>query len=114
MAKARTELDSQELAREVARLADSKLADDIVVLDMRDLVAYTDFLVIATARNEEEDVERYRVTVEDHFWRWLYVPIADLAQTLARWIGLMQQGRISVYLLYSFMTLVATLLVVMR
>jgi hydrogenase-4 component B len=57
---------------------------------------------------------RYRVTVEDHFWRWLYVPIADLAQTLARWIGLMQQGRISVYLLYSFMTLVATLLVVMR
>ena len=28
MAKARTELDSQELAREVARLADSKLADE--------------------------------------------------------------------------------------
>jgi len=57
---------------------------------------------------------RYRVTVEDHFWRWLYVPIADLAAYLARLIGLMQQGRISVYLLYSFLTLVATLLVVMR
>ena len=54
MAKARTELDSQELAREVARLADTKLADDIVVLDMRDLVAYTDYLVIATARNERQ------------------------------------------------------------
>ena len=57
---------------------------------------------------------RYRVTVEDHFWRWLYIPIADLAAYLARLIGLMQQGRISVYLLYSFLTLVATLLVVMR
>lgn len=56
----------------------------------------------------------YRVTVEDHFWRWLYVPIVDLAAYLARLVGLMQQGRISVYLLYSFLTLVATLLVVMR
>ena len=57
---------------------------------------------------------RYRVTVEDHFWRWLYVPIMDLAAYLARLIGLMQQGRISAYLLYSFLTLAATLLVVMR
>jgi len=56
----------------------------------------------------------YRVTVEDHFWRWVYVPIADLAAYLARLIGVMQQGRISVYLLYSFLTLLATLLVVMR
>ncbi|HJV68160.1 hydrogenase 4 subunit B [Ideonella sp.] len=56
----------------------------------------------------------YRVTVEDPMWRGLYLPIADLAQTLARWISVMQQGRISVYLLYSFVTLAATLLVVMR
>ena len=54
----------------------------------------------------------YRVVVEDHFWRWLYVPIADLANYLARLMSLMQQGRISVYLLYSFLTLVATLLAV--
>lgn len=57
---------------------------------------------------------RYRVTVEDHFWRWLYVPAMDLANYLARLMGLMQQGRISVYLLYSFLTLAATLLAVMR
>lgn len=57
---------------------------------------------------------RYRVTVEDHFWRWLYVPIMDLANYLARLMGKMQQGRISVYLLYSFLTLAATLLAVMR
>ena len=56
---------------------------------------------------------RYRVTVEDHFWRWLYVPTVELANTLARLMGLMQQGRISVYLMYSFLTLAATLLAVM-
>lgn len=57
---------------------------------------------------------RYRVTVEDHFWRWLYVPITDFANALARLIGRVQQGRISVYLLYSFLTLITTLLMVMR
>jgi formate hydrogenlyase subunit 3/multisubunit Na+/H+ antiporter MnhD subunit len=57
---------------------------------------------------------RYRVTVEDHFWAWLYVPITDLANYLARLMGKVQQGRISVYLLYSFLTLIATLLAVMR
>jgi len=56
----------------------------------------------------------YRVTIEDHFWRWLYVPLADLANHLARLMGMVQQGRISVYLMYSFLTLVATLLAVMR
>ena len=57
---------------------------------------------------------RYRVVVEDHFWRWLYLPLVALATRIARIVGLLQQGRISVYLLYSFVTLVATLLVVRR
>jgi formate hydrogenlyase subunit 3/multisubunit Na+/H+ antiporter MnhD subunit len=61
-----------------------------------------------------DDVPRYRVVVEDHFWRWLYVPITELANYLARLMSLLQQGRISVYLMYSFLTLVATLLAVMR
>ena len=57
---------------------------------------------------------RYRVTVDDHFWGWLYVPLADLANALARLFGRLQQGRISVYLMYSFVTLAATLMAVMR
>jgi ribosome-associated protein len=43
---------SEALARQLAELADSKKAEEIVVLDMRELVSYTDFLVICTARNE--------------------------------------------------------------
>lgn len=46
--------ESTELTTEIARLADAKLATDIVALDMRDLVTYTDFLIICTARNERQ------------------------------------------------------------
>ena len=42
------------LALRLAAIADSKLAEDIVVLDMRELVSYTDFLVICSARNERQ------------------------------------------------------------
>lgn len=45
---------SEPLARRLAALADSKKAEDIVVMDMRGLVAYTDFLAICTARNERQ------------------------------------------------------------
>ena len=45
---------SEALARRLAELADSKAATEIVVLDMRELVSYTDFLTICTARNERQ------------------------------------------------------------
>jgi ribosome-associated protein len=47
-------LGSEALARRLAELADSKGATEIVVLDMRGLAAYTDFLAICTARNERQ------------------------------------------------------------
>jgi ribosome-associated protein len=45
---------SEALAQRLAELADSKAASELVVLDMRELVSYTDFLVICTARNERQ------------------------------------------------------------
>jgi ribosome-associated protein len=47
-------LDSQALTRRLAEVADSKGASEIVALDMRQLVSYTDFLTICTARNERQ------------------------------------------------------------
>jgi ribosome-associated protein len=47
-------VSSEELARRVAVIADAKQAVDILALDMRGLVGYTDFLVICTARNERQ------------------------------------------------------------
>jgi ribosome-associated protein len=48
------EAQSEGLARQLAAIADAKKAADLVVLDMRGLVAYTDFLVICTARSERQ------------------------------------------------------------
>jgi ribosome-associated protein len=45
---------SSLFARRIAALADSKKAEDPVALDVRELVGYTDFLVIVTARNERQ------------------------------------------------------------
>jgi ribosome-associated protein len=48
----RDRLSSEALARRVAAVAEAKQAEDVVALDMRSLVSYTDFLVVCTARNE--------------------------------------------------------------
>lgn len=58
---------SEALARRLAELADSKKAEEIVGLDMRELVSYTDFLVICTARNERQAraiVDEVRIRVK--------------------------------------------------
>jgi hydrogenase-4 component B len=52
---------------------------------------------------------RYFVRIGDPFWAWFYLPIARAAEFAARVIGRIQQGRISVYLTYSFFTLLALL-----
>ena len=59
--------DREQLARQLAAIADSKKAEDVLVLDMRELVAYTDFLAICTARNERQAraiVDEVRVQVK--------------------------------------------------
>lgn len=58
---------SEALARKLAELADSKKAEEIVAIEMRELVSYTDFLVICTARNERQAraiVDEVRVGVK--------------------------------------------------
>jgi len=53
----------------------------------------------------------YSVKVEDHFWHWLYLPLARAAEWVSRLIIRLQGGRIAIYLLYSFLTLIILLLV---
>ena len=54
-AKVRAERgESEALATRIAEIADAKGATDLVALDVRPLVGYTDFLVIGTARNERQ------------------------------------------------------------
>ena len=56
----------------------------------------------------------YKVTVEDPLWYGLYLPLARLVERVSKIVGLLQQGRIAVYLMYSFMTLIVVLMVVKR
>jgi ribosome-associated protein len=48
------EMSSEELARRLAGIADDKKGTDLVALDVRNLVGYTDYLVICTAGNERQ------------------------------------------------------------
>ena len=52
---------------------------------------------------------RYRVSVEDPMWSWVYLRIARATEWISRMVGALQRGRIAIYLLYSFVTLVALL-----
>ncbi|WP_019447835.1 hydrogenase 4 subunit B [Cupriavidus sp. BIS7] len=72
------------------------------------------FLIRRDLPTPFDEHPQYRVTVADQFWRWLYMPVIGLASFLARVLGVIQQGRISAYLLYSFLTLIAVLLAVMQ
>jgi ribosome-associated protein len=49
-----TQIGPEELARRLAAVADEKGARDLVALDVRSLVGYTDYLLIGTARNERQ------------------------------------------------------------
>jgi len=47
-------LTSLEQARRIAGLAEEKLAQDIVILDMRPVCAYTDYFVICSGQNSRQ------------------------------------------------------------
>src|SRR5579863_1535499 len=56
-----------------------------------------------------DSAPRYGVAVGDRIWQWLYLPLGTLVQRIADTFAWQQQGRISTYLLYSFITLIALL-----
>jgi ribosome-associated protein len=47
-------LSSLEQARRIAAIAQDKLAEDVVILDMRPACVYTDFFVVASGRNARQ------------------------------------------------------------
>jgi ribosome-associated protein len=79
-------MSSEEMARVLAAEADAKKAEEIVALDMRGLVGYTDFLVICTARNERQAKavhDAVRLAMKD---RHGSLPGRSEGEREARWI----------------------------
>lgn len=64
--------------------------------------------------NPFDEAPRYRVTVDDRLWHWLYLPVARVVESMSRLVGRLQRGRIAIYLLYSFVTLLVMLWLVRR
>lgn len=56
---------------------------------------------------------RYRIRIEDRFWRAIYLPIARAVQWLADLVSVVQGGSLSIYLLFSFFTLIVLLVFVL-
>ncbi len=56
-----------------------------------------------------DSAPRYAVVVGDRFWQHLYLPLGTLVQSIADACAWLQQGRIATYLLYSFVTLIVLL-----
>jgi ribosome-associated protein len=52
-------LTSLEQARRIAGLAQEKLAQDVVILDMRPVVSYTDYFVVCTGQNTRQAAAIY-------------------------------------------------------
>ena len=56
---------------------------------------------------------RYRIHIEDRLWRMVYLPIARAVQRVSDAISVVQGGRLAVYLLFSFLTLLGLLAAVL-
>ncbi len=61
----------------------------------------------------EDSAPRYRVHIEDRIWRAMYRPIVRVVDWLADKISVLQGGRLAVYLLFSFLTLIGLLVFVL-
>ena len=77
-------------------------------------VVFSPFFRLAQHEPSPDDARpRFSSSAEDRLWYWLYLPVADLVGRLTAAVTLLQRGRISVYLAYSFATLLALLLFVL-
>jgi hypothetical protein len=54
------------------------------------------------------------VTVTDRAWTAIYEPLERLVRRIAALAGLLQTGRIAVYLMHSFLVLIVLLILVRR
>jgi hydrogenase-4 component B len=71
------------------------------------------FLIRRTLPSPFDAAPRYEVAIGDRIWRVLYEPLGLLVRRIANTFAWVQQGRIATYLLYSFVTLVVLLALVL-
>ena len=60
-----------------------------------------------------DSAPKYRLVIGDRMWRRLYQPLGPMVRRVADKVAWLQQGRIATYLLYSFVTLVVLLALIL-
>jgi len=65
--------------------------------------------IVAHHPDPFDRLPRYFSEVRDRSWRWIYFPIARAAAFCSRLVGRIQTGRVAVYLMYSFATIILLL-----
>src|ERR1700716_4059816 len=67
------------------------------------------FAIVRELPSPFDMAPKYRLEISDRIWRALYQPLGPLVRQVADKVAWLQQGRIATYLLYSFVTLVVLL-----
>ena len=67
------------------------------------------FAIVRELPSPFDIAPKYRLEIGDRIWRALYQPLGPLVRQVADKVAWLQQGRIATYLLYSFVTLVVLL-----
>src|ERR1019366_4356760 len=67
------------------------------------------FVIVRELPGPFDSAPKYRLEIGDRIWRGLYQPLGALVRHVADRLAWLQQGRIATYLLYSFITLVVLL-----
>jgi ribosome-associated protein len=76
-------LTSLEQAQRIAALAQEKLAEDILILDMRSECTFTDYFVIATGRNARQTAS---------VWDEVHEKLTQEARLLPRTVDGVREG----------------------
>ena len=75
----------EQLAKEAARAADDKKAEDVRIMDMRKSLSITDFFVVASGRNDRQ-VKRIQDEVEARLRELGVKPYRREGERSGRWL----------------------------
>jgi ribosome-associated protein len=80
------ELSPEELARRIAEIASDKVAHDIRVFDLREIVSYTDYFVICSGGTERQTKAIHDAIYQELKDEYGLLPRRVEGLTEARWI----------------------------
>lgn len=78
-------IDSKDKALEIAHLALDKKASDLVLLEMKDLVPYTDYFIICSGESTQQ-VKSISDHIEESLARKKIKPLGVEGRGAARWV----------------------------